>query len=110
MRALVIDDSRAMRTIMTRILGGLGFEVAEAADGVQALALRRRFVPALALIDWNMPNMTGLELVLAIRRQRACGGVKVMMVTTESEIHQIARARGRSRRVRHQALHPRRHR
>ena len=92
MDALVIDDSRAMRTILTRILNELGFEVAQAADGVEALAQLRRQVPAVALVDWNMPNMNGLELVLAIRRQKAYGAVKLMMVTTESELHQIARA------------------
>ncbi len=92
MDALVIDDSRAMRTILTRILNGLGFDVAQAADGVEALAQLRRQLPAVALVDWNMPNMNGLELVLAIRRQKAYGAVKLMMVTTESELHQIARA------------------
>ncbi len=92
MDALVIDDSRAMRTILTRILNGLGFDVAQAADGVEALAQLRRQLPAVALVDWNMPNMNGLELVLAIRRQKAYGAVKLMMVTTESELHQTARA------------------
>lgn len=92
MQALVIDDSKAMRTILTRTLGGLGFEVAQAADGLEALALLRRSTPEVALVDWNMPNMNGLELVVAIRRQRAYDKLKLMMVTTESEMHQMERA------------------
>ena len=92
MQALVIDDSRAMRTILTRTLGGLGFEVAQAADGIEALAQMRRSAPDVALVDWNMPNMNGIERIVAIRRQRAYDDVKLMMVTTESEMHQMARA------------------
>ncbi len=92
MQALVIDDSRAMRTILTRTLGGLGFEVSQAADGLEALSQLRRSIPVVALVDWNMPNMNGLELIVAIRRQRAYDGIKLMMVTTEGEMHQMARA------------------
>ncbi len=92
MRALVVDDSRAMRTILTKMLTELDFEVGQAEDGIAALAQMRRDVPAVALVDWNMPNMNGLELVLAIRRQRGYADVKLMMVTTESEMHQIMRA------------------
>lgn len=92
MQALVIDDSRAMRTILTRTLSGLGFEVAQAEDGIAALAQLRRSTPEVALVDWNMPNMNGLELIVAIRRQHAYDGIKLMMVTTEGEMHQMVRA------------------
>ncbi|MGC8462081.1 MAG: response regulator [Acidimicrobiales bacterium] len=92
MRALVVDDSKAVRSILKRILDDLGFGVAQAADGVEALAELRRSKPNLALVDWNMPNLNGLELVVAIRRQETYDGVKLMMVTTESETHQMVRA------------------
>lgn len=92
MRALVVDDSKAVRTILTRILDDLGFGVFQAADGVEALAELRKEKPDLALLDWNMPNLNGLELVVAIRRQGVYDEVKLMMVTTESETHQMERA------------------
>jgi len=67
--AIVIDDSRAMRLILRRIVGQLGFEVSDAEDGRAALDLLAGMetVPNLALVDWNMPNMNGLEFVTAAR-------------------------------------------
>jgi len=91
--ALVIDDSRAMRMILRRILIEAGFEVVEAADGQQALdAVNAGPIPDLALIDWNMPVMNGLEFVTAVRKQPGCRRMALMMVTTESEHSQIVRA------------------
>ena len=93
MLALVIDDSRAMRMILRRILVERGFEVVEAADGQQALDLVTVGpVPELALIDWNMPVMNGLEFVTAVRSNREYRSMTLMMVTTESEHSQIVRA------------------
>ena len=93
MLALVIDDSRAMRMILRRILTGQGFDVVEAGDGQQALdAVAAGPVPDVALIDWNMPVMNGLEFVTAVRRIPACRQMTLMMVTTESEHSQIVRA------------------
>jgi two-component system chemotaxis response regulator CheY len=91
--ALVIDDSRAMRMILKRILLDLGFEVVEAADGRQALeVVAAGPLPDLATIDWNMPVMNGLEFVTAVRADRANRAMTLMMVTTESEHGQIVRA------------------
>ncbi|SDQ20572.1 response regulator [Quadrisphaera sp. DSM 44207] len=93
MRALVIDDSRAMRRIVGGILGGLGYEVAQAGDGREALdVLGGGFVPDLATVDWNMPVMDGLQFVSAVRANPAWRSVTLMMVTTESEHGQIVRA------------------
>lgn len=93
MLALVIDDSRAMRMILKRILLGCGFDVVEAADGQQALeVVAAGPVPDLACIDWNMPVMNGLEFVSAVRKQPECRQMTLMMVTTESEHSQIVRA------------------
>ncbi len=93
MLALVIDDSRAMRMILRRILVAHGFEVVEAADGQQALdAVHAGPLPDIALIDWNMPVMNGLEFVTAVRANRAHRSMTLMMVTTESEHGQIVRA------------------
>ena len=93
MRALVVDDSRAMRRIVGRALTGLGFEVVEAGDGQQALdALAAGPVPDIACVDWNMPVMDGLTFVTHVRDNPAWRAVTLMMVTTESEHNQIVRA------------------
>lgn len=93
MKALVIDDSRTMRRIITGILAPLGFEVTEAADGQQALdAMNDGLEVDLACVDWNMPVLDGLSFVTAVRKERRWRDVTLMMVTTESEQAQIVRA------------------
>jgi two-component system chemotaxis response regulator CheY len=94
MYALVIDDSRAMRRIIGRILQELGYEVLEAGDGQQALDVLHACdeTPAVALIDWNMPVMDGLQFVQAVRTLPEHKRMTLMMVTTESEHGQIVRA------------------
>jgi two-component system chemotaxis response regulator CheY len=97
MRALVIDDSRAMRRIVGTILKDFGYEVREAGDGRQALDVlqegsREDWVPDLCCIDWNMPVMDGLQFVFAVRADPAFRQVTLMMVTTESETGQIVKA------------------
>ena len=94
MRALVIDDSRAMRTILTRTMEQLGFEVSSAADGQQALDAMTAAddKPDICLIDWNMPVMNGLEFIVEVRKHREWRDVTLMMVTTEAEQANIVRA------------------
>ena len=93
MRALVIDDSRAMRRIVGSILAGFGYEVREAGHGREALdVLNEGWVPDLATVDWNMPVMDGLQFVSAVRSNPAWRSLTLMMVTSESEHTQIVRA------------------
>lgn len=93
MRALVIDDSRAMRTVLRRILVDLGLDVVEAGDGRSALALvEEHGYPELAIVDWNMPVMDGLEFVTELRSRDGGRDVVIMMVTTENEGSQVVRA------------------
>jgi len=93
MKAIVIDDSRAMRGILKRILTGMKFEVSEAKDGHEALGrLAESGRPDLALVDWNMPNMNGFEFLKAIRADHAFDAMVIVMVTTEVEMHQVASA------------------
>ena len=93
MRALIIDDSRAMRSILRRIVTGLGFETLEAGDGQEALdLLEAGHVPDLCLVDWNMPVMDGYTFIVRVRANREWRHVTLMMVTTESEQGQIVKA------------------
>jgi two-component system, chemotaxis family, chemotaxis protein CheY len=93
MRALVVDDSRSMRTIIMKQLKELGFEVYEAENGQEAMSrLHEVKNIQLVLLDWNMPEMDGLEVLSLIRAEAAYKDVRVMMVTTESEMSRVATA------------------
>ncbi|HMZ82317.1 MAG TPA: response regulator [Acidobacteriota bacterium] len=90
MRALVIDDSRAIRSVLTKMLKELGFEVFEAGQGLDGLdQLRKVGKIDLALVDWNMPEMNGYQFVCAVRSDPAYNNLRLMMVTTESELSQM---------------------
>jgi len=93
MRALVVDDSRAMRSIIRRHLSELGIDVEEAGSGAEALRMLDRIVPPdVVLLDWNMPEMNGLECLRRLRADEAGARVPIMMVTTESEMNQVSLA------------------
>jgi two-component system, chemotaxis family, chemotaxis protein CheY len=93
MQALVIDDSRAMRAILSRILRNAGYEVREAEHGLAGLErLREGPKTDLVLVDWNMPEMDGLSFLKAVRREGSFSGVRVMVVTTETEMGRMAEA------------------
>lgn len=93
MKALVVDDSRAIRMMLSRMLRDLGFEVSEARHGREALTyLNAHHDTALALVDWNMPEMNGFDLLVAVRQDTRFDDLRLMMVTTETEMAQMARA------------------
>lgn len=93
MRALIIDDSRAIRLILTRLMAEIGIESAQAENGRAALALLRSGEAFdFALVDWNMPEMNGYEFVQAVRALDAYDSTKLMMVTTETEMDQVLKA------------------
>jgi len=83
-----------MRMILRRIVGHLGFDVVEAEDGQAALDLiaSNPDIPDLALIDWNMPRMNGLELIGMLRADQRTRQMTLIMVTTEGEQSQVVRA------------------
>jgi two-component system, chemotaxis family, chemotaxis protein CheY len=86
MNILVVDDSKAMRGLVTRAVKAAGFADAtyrEAGNGVEALAAIRQAPPDLLLTDWNMPEMSGFELIQAIRAEGH--SFKIGMVTSESQ-------------------------
>jgi two-component system chemotaxis response regulator CheY len=91
--ALIIDDSRTMRSILRRIVSELGFDTTEAGNGQEALtAMEEGLEPDLCLIDWNMPLMDGYTFVTRVRADPRWRNITLMMVTTESEHGQIVRA------------------
>jgi two-component system chemotaxis response regulator CheY len=83
-----------MRSIIRRIVTARGFDVVEAADGLAALEVlaTSERVPDLALVDWNMPVMDGLEFVRQVRNHKEWRAITLVMVTTESEHGQVVRA------------------
>ena len=106
MRALVIDDSRAVRLIIGNILREIGMEVLEAGHGLEGLEqLRQNPDVELVLVDWNMPEMDGLDFIRAVRSQRVYDALRILMVTTETESEQVARAlNAGANEYRHEAL------
>lgn len=93
MRVLIVDDSRAMRLMLKKMMQEIGAtDITEAGDGQQALDAVSESAPHLAMVDWNMPVMNGLEFVKALRSSREHDRIKVMMVTSESSPRQIYEA------------------
>lgn len=79
--------------IIGAMLKEIGFEVTEAGHGLEAIKRLRETGPLdLALVDWNMPEMNGYEFVQSIRTQPTYDEMRLMMVTTETEMTQVARA------------------
>jgi two-component system chemotaxis response regulator CheY len=95
-KALVVDDSRVMRRILTGILEELGYRVCQAGHGLEGLeAIERERADGpfdLILADWNMPEMNGLDFVHALRKDSRNRGMTVMMVTTETQVEQMVAA------------------
>ncbi len=89
---LVVDDSRVIRKIAGRILEELGYEVAEAGDGAEALAWCKSEMPDAVLLDWNMPVMNGLDFLRALRSQPKGDAPVVVLCTVHNEPSQIEEA------------------
>ena len=90
MRALIVDDSKAMRSIVGRIVREIGFETFEAANGREGLTqLETHGDVELILVDWNMPEMNGIDFLRAVRAQPGSSAFKMLMVTTASDLAHI---------------------
>lgn len=93
MRAMVVDDSSTMRAILRISLKKRGFEVKEARDGVDALSVLSDCGPVdLMLVDWNMPEMNGFELLQRLRSDNRFDQTKILMVTTETSLSEMDNA------------------
>ncbi|GJL53228.1 MAG: chemotaxis protein CheY [Nitrospirales bacterium] len=93
MHVLVIDDSKAMRIILRQILESIGGHVEEAGNGRDGLRTLQSMARVdVVLVDWNMPEMSGLEFLKTMRADSAFPNAPVMMVTTETEVAQMEKA------------------
>ncbi|MBW8067413.1 chemotaxis response regulator CheY [Ferrovum sp.] len=93
MKFLVVDDFSTMRRIVRNLLKELGFtNVIEAEDGVDALSKLRAGDIEFVVSDWNMPNMTGIDLLRAIRKDPSLRHLPVLMVTAEAKKENIIEA------------------
>ncbi len=92
-KVLIIDDSMTTRSILKRMLKELGFETHEADNGASAIEkLKELDQCQLALVDWNMPIMNGLDFIKTIRKDNAYENMKLIMVTTETEMSRVVDA------------------
>ena len=89
---LIVDDSRVIRMVARKILEDLAFETAEAADGQEALEACRDKLPDAILLDWNMPNMDGLDFLRVLRKMPEGDRPVVVFCTTENDIEHIQTA------------------
>jgi two-component system chemotaxis response regulator CheY len=89
---LVVDDSRVIRKVARRILEDIGFEIAEAGDGMEALAWCRTSMPEAILLDWNMPVMNGMEFLRTLRSEPGGRTPVVVLCTVENDREHIAEA------------------
>ena len=93
MKILVVDDFSTMRRIVRNLLKELGFSnVLEAEDGVDALKKLRAETFEFVVSDWNMPNMSGIDLLREIRKDPALKHLPVLMVTAEAKKENIIEA------------------
>lgn len=95
MKILVVDDFSTMRRIVRNLLVELGFSnalIQEADDGANALEMLKKFPFDMVVTDWNMPNMTGIDLLRAIRAEAELKAMPVLMVTAENNRDQIIAA------------------
>ncbi|HUA92845.1 MAG TPA: response regulator [Terracidiphilus sp.] len=93
-KALVVDDSKAMRMLIGRLLREIGFEVVEAENGKRALEMVEveGINVELILADWNMPEVNGIELLKRLRHSPAFASIAFIMVTTETELDHMTEA------------------
>ncbi|MEW6012064.1 MAG: response regulator [Elusimicrobiales bacterium] len=93
MKVLVVDDSKTMRLIVSRIMKELGYEVGEAGNGKEAIeALKTDSSYSLVMADWNMPEMNGYEMVVNIKSDDNLKKIPIIMVTTETETGNVSKA------------------
>jgi two-component system, chemotaxis family, chemotaxis protein CheY len=89
---LIVDDSRVVKKVASRIIRDLGFTVTEAGHGAEALQMCREAMPDAILLDWNMPVMNGLDFVKALRREDGGKAPRVVFCSIENDAEHIQEA------------------
>ena len=89
---LIVDDSKVIRKVARHILETLEFEVEEAGDGQEALTRCEAKMPDVVLLDWNMPVMSGMDFLRALRDSAVARRPKVVFCTTENGMAHIRAA------------------
>ncbi len=89
---LIVDDSRVIRKVSRHILEAMGFSVDEAGNGQEALEFCAGQLPDVILLDWNMPVMSGIEFIRALRQTDGGHQPKVVFCTTENDVAHIRSA------------------
>lgn len=93
MKILIVDDFSTMRRIVKNLLRDLGFNnTSEADDGATALPMLQNGKFDFLVTDWNMPGMTGIDLLKAVRADDSLSSLPVLMVTAEAKREQIIEA------------------
>ncbi|MBL8548961.1 MAG: response regulator [Hyphomonadaceae bacterium] len=89
---LIVDDSRVIRKVARRILEDLNFSIEEAGDGLEALKQCRKEMPDAILLDWQMPVMSGVDFLKALRQESGGERPVVVFCTTENDVSRISEA------------------
>ena len=89
---LIVDDSRVIRKVSRHLVESMGLAVSEAENGREALDCCAVAMPDVILLDWNMPVMSGIECIVALRETPGGSHPKVIFCTTENDVEHIRRA------------------
>lgn len=89
---MTVDDSKVVRKLVSSMLVQLGFKVAEAENGQEALELCKKIKPDCILLDWNMPVMDGLTFIKEFRKNSLNNNVKIIFCTSENDLPKIQEA------------------
>jgi two-component system chemotaxis response regulator CheY len=89
---LIVDDSSVVRMVARKILKELSFETGEAPDGLAAIAACQARMPDVILLDWNMPNMSGIDFVRQLRKMPGGAAPVVVFCSTQNDIGHIQEA------------------
>jgi len=91
---LVVDDTILVKKVVKRSIEGLGYDLLEASDGLEGLAVLKKDYPSIKLIllDWNMPKMNGYDFLKTVKSSKTLKHIPVIMLTTESEKSNINKA------------------
>ena len=90
---MIVDDSPVIRKVARRILESMGYVVAEAVDGIDALEKCSRNMPDAIIVDWDMPRMDGVEFISELHARADSEQVKILFCTSEVIVTEMMKAK-----------------